>query len=277
MSQFLTTVEGFTPVIDVVVKDVGLTAAAVYGTMWRYCQMKDGVCRASMTTIGERLNLERKTVMRHVQTLCEKGYLVDKTPDRRNTPHVYADAGNIIIEGLLSIKHTAGVPKRDSGCTKKGHPGVPKRDMKIHDKDTEEETLSPQEDLDTFFAGEKKDDTLERMLFSKKNAKESNANLPPRGWRAASEAELAICQRIAEHWTDHKLPWSPDDIERSLATAHQFLEQYDSDVRKIKDAIDRYHLKHGDDFTVTSAYSLRNALPKFIDETEKKKVIKIKV
>ena len=43
MSSFLTEVKGFTPVIDIVVKDTSLVTAVVYGRIWRYCQMEDRV------------------------------------------------------------------------------------------------------------------------------------------------------------------------------------------------------------------------------------------
>lgn len=104
MSSFLSTVKGFTPVIDVVVKDVGLIAAVVYGRVWRYCQMKNRVCTASLQVIADEIGMSRKTAERHIKTLCEAGYLIDKTPERRNRPHIYADAGRIVINGLLSAQ-----------------------------------------------------------------------------------------------------------------------------------------------------------------------------
>ena len=49
MSTFLSQVNGFTPLIDAVVADAGLNEALVYGMIWRYCRMQDGVCYASNT------------------------------------------------------------------------------------------------------------------------------------------------------------------------------------------------------------------------------------
>jgi DNA-binding Lrp family transcriptional regulator len=93
----LANVEGFTPVIDDIVKDVGLMSAVVFGRMWRFCQMKDGVCNASLEKIAEEIGVDRATVMRHAKDLCAAGYLKDLTPDLRNHPHTYADTGKVML------------------------------------------------------------------------------------------------------------------------------------------------------------------------------------
>ncbi len=87
--------KGFTPLMDVIAKSKGVVRAAVFGKVWRYCQMADGVCRASVTTIANGLGMERSTVQKHLQALCDDGYLEDKTPGRRNSPHVYKDTRKV--------------------------------------------------------------------------------------------------------------------------------------------------------------------------------------
>lgn len=101
----LAEVEGFTPVIDTVVNDLGLMAAVVFGRMWRYCQMEDEVCKASLESIGDGIGVDKATVMRYAKELCDAGYLKDLTPDLRNRPHVYVDTGKAGIE--LSISGVA--------------------------------------------------------------------------------------------------------------------------------------------------------------------------
>ena len=98
----LTKVGGFTPVIDGVSDDVGREAAYLFGVIWRYCQMQNGVCYASIDNIAERANVERKYVIRYVKVLCEYGYLKDLTPDQKHAPHVYADTGKAQLVGELS-------------------------------------------------------------------------------------------------------------------------------------------------------------------------------
>ncbi len=58
MKTDLKDVGGWTPLIDSLIvilgKDdnprYGLVGAAVYGVVWRHCQMKDGICRTSQET-----------------------------------------------------------------------------------------------------------------------------------------------------------------------------------------------------------------------------------
>ena len=54
MATFLSEVRGFTPLIDIVAEDVGMVGAVVYGMVWRYCRMSDGVCRAAVGAIAAR-------------------------------------------------------------------------------------------------------------------------------------------------------------------------------------------------------------------------------
>ena len=79
----------WTPIIEPLAQEVGLVCAAVYGAVWRKCQMEDGICRASLDTLGKDINVDRATVMRSIKKLCELDYLTDQTPDRRNAPHTY--------------------------------------------------------------------------------------------------------------------------------------------------------------------------------------------
>lgn len=104
MGSFLQEVKGFTPVIDVVAAEVGFVTAGVYGVAWRYCQMEDGVCKASLERIAGHLNVDPKTAQRHLKKLCETSYLKDTTPGARNKPHVYVDTGKVIITGLVEAR-----------------------------------------------------------------------------------------------------------------------------------------------------------------------------
>lgn len=113
--SILQQVDGFTPVIDVVAQDVGFVTAAVYGVHWCYCQMRDGISRAAMKRIAERLGVSTKTARRHTRKLCERGYLEDLTPERRHAPHVYRDTGRVVIEGLLEARLDRGSTPTSGG------------------------------------------------------------------------------------------------------------------------------------------------------------------
>lgn len=109
----------FTMVSHQLAAKVGLVCAAVYGAVWRYCNMKEGNCRASYGTIGENINVDRRTVIRSIEKLCRLGYLVDTTPDCRHAPHAY------IIGKTVSQNNNSGVteshPHNENGVTE-SHP-----------------------------------------------------------------------------------------------------------------------------------------------------------
>ena len=84
-------IKGFTPLPDSIAETHGLMRAAVFGKVWRYCQMRDGVCKASLETIADGLGIDRSTVSRHIEALCQDKYLKDLTPLLKNKPHVYSD------------------------------------------------------------------------------------------------------------------------------------------------------------------------------------------
>ena len=132
MAEFLTETKGFTPVIDVLAKEVGLIPVAVYGVVWRYCQQRNGVCQASLETIGAHLGLTPRTVFRHIHDLCERGFLEDTTPGLRNHPHTYRDTGAVKIQGLIDVKDD----RKDTPTTE-----LPAR------KDCHSENLSARKDL----------------------------------------------------------------------------------------------------------------------------------
>jgi len=125
----LATVDGFTPVIDAVVQDVGPMAALAFGKVWRYCQMSDGVCKASQERMAEELKITRQTMNTHIETLVNAGYLVDTTPGLLGVPHVYADTG----KANLSISFTGS-------CQNNIHLPVKNFDTKIVSK-KEDKTL----------------------------------------------------------------------------------------------------------------------------------------
>jgi len=107
MSGFTTKLKGFTPIIDSVAQDVGLIQAAVYGIVWRHCEMDDHICRASVGRMADLLGVSENTVRRHLNALVEAGYIIDTTPDRRNAPHVYKDARKAKIEGEIKAIEAA--------------------------------------------------------------------------------------------------------------------------------------------------------------------------
>jgi DNA-binding MarR family transcriptional regulator len=79
----------FSPIFDEISRELGRSAASVYGVVWRHCQMRDGVCRASLRRLAGLLGCSQSTVKRQLRLLVEKGFLEDITPGYRNRPHYY--------------------------------------------------------------------------------------------------------------------------------------------------------------------------------------------
>lgn len=109
--QIITEVSGFIPVFEVVLhhyKDY--MTALVFGRMWQYCGMSDGVCKASLERIGKDIEVSAVTVMRHAEKLVADGYLIDTTPNRRNAPHVYMDGRKVEMKSRFSAGMTESKP-----------------------------------------------------------------------------------------------------------------------------------------------------------------------
>ncbi len=109
--KIVTEVSGFIPVFEVVLhhyKDY--MTALVFGRMWQYCNMSDGVCKASLERIGKDLEVSAVTVMRHAEKLVADGYLIDTTPDRRNAPHEYLDGRRVEMKSRITVGMTESKP-----------------------------------------------------------------------------------------------------------------------------------------------------------------------
>ena len=118
-NPFLTEVDGWTPIIEVIAQEVGLIPAAVYGVVWRYCQGEKRVCYATLETMAGKLGVNAATVQRHIKTLCDAGYLEDTTPGLRNKSHTYKDTGRVeimmLVHARVAERNVAPEPAPD--CT----------------------------------------------------------------------------------------------------------------------------------------------------------------
>ena len=102
--KIITEISGWVPIFDCVLQDNNnLTKTAIHGAMWRFCQMKDNACRASLATIGKMIGVDKATVMRYAKELCDEGYFVDLTPDLKNRPHIYADTGKVRMRSKFDV------------------------------------------------------------------------------------------------------------------------------------------------------------------------------
>ena len=124
MSTFLSELRGFTPLIDIVAEDVGIVAAVVYGVVWRYCQMSDGVCRAAIGTISARSHMSRRTAQRALRVLEESGYIQDMGTLGVGGTHVYRDTGEVKIRGITEVTDREGGVSESPGGVSESPGGV---------------------------------------------------------------------------------------------------------------------------------------------------------
>lgn len=155
----------FTPIFDEFLDDLGLVTTAVYGVVWRYCQMDKGDprCNASFQTIANRLEVHRSTAIRAIQTLCAKGYITDATPGRDRKPHAYKLKRH---PQLVTLSHQAQADEKPTStslplagtslppATSTSLPLAGSRE--IHKETTEDTTLQDTREETTTGAGEKK-------------------------------------------------------------------------------------------------------------------------
>jgi DnaD/phage-associated family protein len=117
---------GFTPAPDVLSKKYGPVTALVYGIIWRFSQMDDEVCRASIERIASELGTSKHTVERRIKTLEYDGYVKDLTPTRRNMPHEYIPTGKLemrmwvgmVENGYAKMAHRYAKMAQEESTTK---------------------------------------------------------------------------------------------------------------------------------------------------------------
>ena len=136
---------GFTPVLDDLIREYDLVTAAIYGIVWRYAQMSDKVCKASLKRIGGRLDLSGKTAERHIKKLCDDGYLVDLAPDLRNKPHTYAVTGKAELAGTIAAhsdrESYQGQTESPTRSDRESYQGQTESPLKIHSKKDNKDIL----------------------------------------------------------------------------------------------------------------------------------------
>lgn len=136
--------KNFTPVPDEIVEKYGGMAGLVYGRIWRYTNGGLRDCTASVSRIARDLGLSRPTIQKHIKALINGKEIIDKTPDRRNAPHILNITKQLSLTlsmgfdeiGVKKIdtKGKKGVKNFDSGCKESLHKDTSKDTNKRKDK-----------------------------------------------------------------------------------------------------------------------------------------------
>jgi biotin operon repressor len=99
----------FTPYSEELAHELDPLTSLVYGKVWRFAQMDEGVCRASAERIAEELGFERKAVGKKLKKLTDNGYLIETTkPGLKNRPHIYKPTDKINFQWHEKKQKTMG-------------------------------------------------------------------------------------------------------------------------------------------------------------------------
>lgn len=141
-TRLRTELRPFTPVPDGLTREVGAKRALIIGRIWRFSQMEQGKCTASLAKIARGVGMSRGTVLRHLQWLCANQYVIDTTPGVRSRPHAYVVADR--ASGLFSARSPydpeaeppdgAREAERDASLPGR-EPGAPIRDAGVSVRD----------------------------------------------------------------------------------------------------------------------------------------------
>ena len=211
MSSFLTEIKGFTPIIDVLADELGLVPAAIYGAVWRYCQMQNGVCYASLQTLADKLKLNRRTVERHIKSLCESGYLEDTTPSLKGIPHTYRDTGRIKIMGLVTTE--IGATESTNPYDREYQPPTTESTIKRLLEDTESRGAAV---ASTPPPAKKKPTPLAVRVF-----REKAHRYPSKSWYGEIDSVVGEKKEDLERWGDVVfnyvgMGWNPTNVKGML-------------------------------------------------------------
>lgn len=91
--------------------------AQVFGAIYRFCEMRDGICYASKETLGQLTGYTRKTVRENISKLIDAGWIVDLTPNQKFKTHRYTltDSARQFIETSGTFTPMSGTFTPDSG------------------------------------------------------------------------------------------------------------------------------------------------------------------
>lgn len=140
MNEEAGNIRGFAPLLDTILQQYGLYTAAVYGEIWRYCQMRNSVCYASVQTIADKLNISYQTAFTHLKELVDAGYIEDLTPEYTNRPHNYRVTGKAGIRTVSESYDEIYDVKECSLADREHSPLDREHSLADGDKDTIKET-----------------------------------------------------------------------------------------------------------------------------------------
>ncbi len=108
-------IKNYTPVFDRITKELDPLASLVFGRVWRYSQMKNGQCEASLQTLADDTGLSVDTVRRRIETLMKADYLSEKKYEIGFTRKLTPNYDVMVTSELVRIAESDDSPIREQG------------------------------------------------------------------------------------------------------------------------------------------------------------------
>ncbi len=128
-------IKNYTPVFDRITKELDPLASLIFGRIWRYAQMENGQCEASLQTLATDTGVSVDTVRRRIETLMEADYLSEKEYVFGETRKLTPNYDVMIVGELIRIAES-----NDPPSTQPPSP-LAESDTKIVIKETKEDTM----------------------------------------------------------------------------------------------------------------------------------------
>lgn len=201
-------ITGFTPAVDKITQESDVLTSIVYGRIWRFAQMDQKKCVASYQTIGEHLNISRKTVQRRVEWLLENGYIKDVPGDPGGTRHFLP---------LLDITTTLymGVTESPTPRSESPTPQVRESYKESIKKESKKESKEDEEESENIFKLYTSNIGIITPMMGEK-LKDAETEYPQEWIKDAFEIAVdnnarkwSYVQAVLEGWKSNGRDWSP--------------------------------------------------------------------
>lgn len=123
----------FNPCPDEITEKFGLITSAVFGAIWRFSKMKDGVCWASQQKIAERCGITDRTVRTHIKILLENNYIMEQKIPGRASEYTPKPGWDLRVS-FSAVKHetpepASDQPRKEIPTTPEIDSGVPRKEI----------------------------------------------------------------------------------------------------------------------------------------------------
>ena len=108
-------IKNYTPVFDRITQELDPLASLVFGRIWRYAQMGNGCCEASLQTLAADTGLSVTTVRRRIESLMKADYLSEKEYEIGTTRKLTPNYDVMVVGELVRVPESNTPPATEEG------------------------------------------------------------------------------------------------------------------------------------------------------------------